>query len=287
MSASHTMLVCNLLPIQYKKGIIHPVHSYRKILSDEFEIRIRRNSAYSLRSYARNLGLSHSSLSRILAGTQGLSQDKALLVAKSLRLNATESSNFEALVQSECARSEKVRAFAKEKIKENEKVVTSLSLEYFKVVSDWYHFAIIELTAVEGFKRDPLWISRRLGITPTEAKDAVTRLLRLELIEKNPAGQLIKTEEFRAVTSAVPNRSVQSHHQQILKKAETALFEQPIEERDFSSTSFAMSSQTLAWAKDEMKKFRRSLTKRLAQDEKKDRLYALSMQLFALDKDTL
>ena len=258
--------------------------SYRNVLSEEFELRVRRNPAYSLRAYARDLGLSHSSLSRILGKEQGLSLTKTVGILKALKLTEAEGVLFQTMVQSECARSKVVRAHALKKIKAGSGKVADLSVEYFKIIADWHHFAIVELTEVEGFQSDAKWISQRLGISEREVKEAVARLMTLELIEKVKGKPFRKTAEFRATHSAVPNRSIQSHHRQILVKAEKALFEQEPGEREFSSISFAMNSESLAWAKEEMKKFRRNLTRHLAKEENKNRLYEFSMQLFALDQ---
>jgi hypothetical protein len=35
-----------------------------------------------------------------------------------------------------------------------------LTEDTFEVVSHWYHYAILELTAVESFRPDPRWIAR-------------------------------------------------------------------------------------------------------------------------------
>lgn len=46
--------------------------SFRALLQDEFDRRQARNSRYSLRAFARALGLDHSSLSQILRGLRRL-----------------------------------------------------------------------------------------------------------------------------------------------------------------------------------------------------------------------
>ncbi len=258
--------------------------SYQKILNEEFEMRLNRNSAYSLRAFARDLGISHSSLSRVLTGEQGLSAEKTALIAKKLNFSQQESTRFKSLVLAACARSPQAREWARLKLKETDTSEAQVSLEYFRAISDWWHFAIIELTQVKDFQSDPKWISERLQIPLADTKEAIARLLKLELMEISPTGKLLKNVEFRATPSGTPDRSIKMNHQQILKKAEAALFEQSAEERDFSNITFAMNTETLAWAQKELKKFRRALTRRLAADQNKDRLYSLAIQLFALDK---
>jgi len=255
---------------------------YQDLLIHEFEVRSNRNASYSLRAYARDLGISVSSLSRILNGQQDLSLKNVEKVVKTLGLSPSEANYFYALVKAENARTDKNRAEILSKL-DSEMSGVELSLEYFKTISDWHYFAILELTGIKGFKSDSSWIANRLGISPEIVEASISRLLKLELLEE-VKGSLRKTYDFKATPSGIPSRAIKTHHQQIMKKAETALFELDIKETDFSSVAFTMNSEDLKWATDEMKKFRRALTKRLAKNKNKDRLYELSMQLFPLDQ---
>ena len=54
-----------------------------------------------------------------------------------------------------------------------------LSLDLFRCISDWHHYAILELTFVEGFDSDPKWLASQLGISNAEALYAVDRLLQV------------------------------------------------------------------------------------------------------------
>lgn len=57
-----------------------------------------------------------------------------------------------------------------------------VSIDTCSVISDWYHYAILELTYVSGFKANPNWIVKKLSITVEESKSAVERLKRLGLL---------------------------------------------------------------------------------------------------------
>ncbi|MBI1861191.1 MAG: helix-turn-helix domain-containing protein, partial [Deltaproteobacteria bacterium] len=64
----------------------HGLHNYRVWLQTIFHERCRRNPAYSLRSFARSLGVSHPSLSQILSGKRPLTQKSAFVIANRLAL---------------------------------------------------------------------------------------------------------------------------------------------------------------------------------------------------------
>ena len=66
--------------------VIQLYQSYQDILKAELEKRQRANARYSLRAFARDLGVSPSNLSEILQRKAGLSRIKAQEIAKKLNL---------------------------------------------------------------------------------------------------------------------------------------------------------------------------------------------------------
>lgn len=259
------------------------IRDYREILRREFEARCARNSSYSLRAFARDLGISVPSLSLILNRRQGLSGTQASRIAKRLGLNTEESAYFRDLVESTHARGKSQRQLAQARLRKYDFTGSNLQLDAFQAMSDWYHFAILELTEVESFRSCPRWIAKALGINVKAAKLAIERLKRLELLE-DQNGRLRQRERFLATPSGVPSDALKKFHTQILKRAEEALYTQTVEERDFSTTVFPMDPKDLAWARAELKSFRRQLTERLEQAPKKKRVYCLSIQLFGLQQ---
>ncbi len=261
-----------------------PQLNYRTILQEEFARRKKRNPSYSLRSYARDLKLCVASVSNLLSGKQGLSPLKAKQVAQILELEESEMELFCTLVESRHARAKVNREQAQKKLGAQELKVTDLSMEYFKVISEWYYYAILELPGVADFRSDTKWIANRLGISASTTTEAINRLIRLELLEEDARGNYKKVPGFLSAIANVPNRSIKNHHRQMLQKADVALDEQSVEESDFTGVTFSMNTEDLKWAKEEIKKFRRALSTRLSANKNKNRLYQLNFELFALDQ---
>lgn len=259
---------------------------YRELLKRELETRCARNSGYSLRAFARDLGISAASLSLVMGGKQGLSRPRAEKIAKRLGMESRERDFFADLVESQHARSARQRSFASVRLRQYDSAKTTLSLDAFKVMSDWYHLAILELTEVEGFQSSPRWIAKTLGVNEKAIELGIERLKKLELLEEVD-GVLRQTEGFLATPSGIPSASIKQFHRQILGKAEIALDRQSVEERDFTTVIFRMNPSDLAWAKEEMKTFRRTLTARLEQNPTGKKVYCLSTQLFGLQEPTL
>jgi len=260
--------------------------SYHDLLQQEFEKRKQINSAYSLRAFARDLGFSAPRLSQVLNKKQGLSVSAAEDVAEKLKLGQEEKDWFCDSVGALHARNFKKREEFSKKIeayKENAKSFTELQLEYFKVISDWYHFAILELTYLEDFQSDKNWIAETLGITLTEVIEAIERMKSLNLI-REVDGKLEDVFQYLATGNDIPSLSLKKFNIQLMKLAMEALYDRDIHEREFSSNVISISKEQLPEYKQKLRDFRNQFDFEAGNNPKKDAVYCLSMQFFELTR---
>ncbi len=89
---------------------------YRKILSQEFRRRMKRNLNYSLRAFSRDLNISSSSLSKILRGEQGLSPSMARKICSILNFDENKSQLFCDLVTIQDGRNHLMKGAAQKRI---------------------------------------------------------------------------------------------------------------------------------------------------------------------------
>jgi uncharacterized protein (TIGR02147 family) len=230
--------------------------------------------------------MSPSKLSEVLRGIRGLSPKTAEKVAKGLNLSQQEKTFFLSLVQLHQKRNISAQKEAEEKLKALAAMdgYGELSLERFKIISDWHHFAILELTELEHFESDPSWIAGRLGIPTQVARDAIERLLDFGLLVRTAQGELKQTHVNLATPSGTPSRELREHHSQILMKADAALHEVDIMERDYSAITIAFHSEQMDEVRKELKELRRRLGQRIQEHPHKNRVYCLAMQFFPIDK---
>lgn len=255
---------------------------FRRYLSDEFEARSLRNPNYSLRAFARDLGLAVSTLTEIKKGKYGLSRARALAVGKKLRLSEEQCAHFLDLITIENSRSALDRELAEERVTSRlKRSVQSISVDSFKVISEWYHLAILELTELENFQPHVEWIARRLEISPIVVDQAIQRLERLGLLEVT-SSSIKATGDFTAVGNGLPSEAIRKFHRQIIEKALAAIDLQNLENREVSSTVFSIQKNDLSEAKRELLKFRRSFAKKFTSTASKDKVYCLAMQFFDL-----
>jgi uncharacterized protein (TIGR02147 family) len=252
---------------------------YQDFLLEEFRSRRSRNPHYSLRAYARDLGMPASKLSQNLRGLCGISVAKAESIALRLQMRDDEKQLFLALVEAQHARSRVARQQALatlQKLKAEK--IDELSLEMFSTIRDWYHMAILEMTDIKGFRPDPPWIAEKLGLPLEVVREAVERLQRLGLLVVEPSSWR-QTRQDLELPSGVPSRTIREHHKQILTKSIMALDQVSVDQREYSAQTFAFDHRLIGEAKNLIREFQRRIA-RLSHQGEKDSVYVLGMQLF-------
>lgn len=264
--------------------MIYKYTDYTFYLRDELIERQSRNPGYSLRAMARDFAMSPSQLSSVLKGQKGISPTTALRICSKLGLTAQEADFFQLLVQLRQTENAalKEQILGKLKAIHPEMHIRELSVDHFRMIADWYHFAILEMTQLKGFKLSAKTASRRLGITQIEAESAIKRLLRLELIEPDDERGYRKTEENLLVSSAAPNEALRHFHRSMLQKASDALETQSPEERYVGSQTFSIDVDQLDQAREILARCRRELVELFDQGKKRTETYHLGIQLFRL-----
>jgi uncharacterized protein (TIGR02147 family) len=256
---------------------------YRTTLREELAARCKQNPRYSLRAFARDLKLAPSRLSEILNGKQGLSRVAAERVARALGYTTSESERFCDLVESMHARSRRGREIARIKLKKHE-VPTErhqMHVDAFRAISDWYHFALLELTNVDGFRSDAKWIAKKLGVSEFEVQLALERLARLGLI-KRVGDKVVPVYETGELPGGVPSDGAKTFLSQLLAKAQDALRLQPFEERAFDADILAIDKSKLPEAKKAIREFRHRFCTDIGEAAPRDGLYCLGIQFFEL-----
>ncbi len=258
---------------------------YRTLLRIELVERTGRNSNYSKRAFARDLGISPGHLVHVLAGKKKLSTDRASTISEKLDWPKQHKKLFMNLVRLDNARSDSHKALVRADLLKRSSLQTykKLNPEMFQYVANWYFHAILTLTELKEFKLDLTWISRRLSLQAETVQNAIETLKRLRLINETD-GKLQQIKTTHKIDS-IPSRAIREHHRQFLEKAASALECQGYEERDFSGSVFAINPRKLPEAKKKIKEFREEMTSLLDDGESNSQVYRLSVQLFRLDRN--
>lgn len=257
---------------------------FQEYLNAELAQRCERNSRYSVRAFARALGIDVASLSRILSGKQVPSYKICETVFLKLGLSPTEQKKFliSVAAKQKAVGLKRIAPIFKDVGQHNEQR-RDLTTDIWRVIADWYHGAIMELTFTNNFNSDHKWIAQQLAISEAEVKLAIKRLIRLKLLEEQD-GALRKT--IAQVSSADKNITSSAHkrlQKQVLKKAVESLENDDIEIRNMTSMVMAIDPQKIPQAKKMIQNFSRELCVYL-ESGKRTQVYQLGVCLYPISK---
>lgn len=252
--------------------------------------RREKNEHYSIASYARDLGLSRPFLSRLLSGQRPLTLKLAVQIANLLNISNEETDEWLADLVTETRQGKKIPKTARARIQKKAEAtrqypIQDYEIAKFKVFSEWYHMAILNLTFVEDFESNAPWIAKRLGIQTFEAEAAITRLTDLGLLELK-AKKLKTTGNRIFVDQKKPDLSVRKFHQNMSKKAIQALedpSQEAFDDQYFAGITMAFDRKKMPEVKAKLQALSKQLMRTCASDEYQD-LYHLNLQLFPITK---
>ncbi len=280
----------------------NPSKRFRVEISSDYRILLRRilldrtkaNPRYSLRAFARDLGLQPPRLSLILNNKQGLSEEVAIKLAERLKLSGPAAERFLLMVKATDSRSKAERTKAARLLAELEDSTDSvqkLEQDAFKLIADWHHYAILELITLPQYKGNDSWIARKLALQPSELKSALDRLERLGLAVYEGDRWASTELNLTVGNPADTSEALRKFNRQILHKAASAMDTQDSADRDYSTLTVSINTREINELRDLIRTFRRRFNAATQGDGKNpkaghDEVYCLAVQFFRLtEKD--
>lgn len=256
------------------------------ILTERFQSRISTNPRYSLRAYARDLGVSVALLSGLLNGKKGLSEKTAIIMCKTLNLSRQQSKDFMLSVSIEHSRSPKKREES-QKILDLElsrkKSKTVMKDEALKSSANWIHLAILELCDLPSCEHNIKWFANMLKINEIATDRAVRTLLNSgQLAYKN--GRYSQTLGETTTAMDVPSPLIKKFHSEVMDRAKQSLFADSTDHREFQGVTLAFSISDIKEAKEMIRAFQEEFIERFyrTSTKKRNSVYQFSTQLFPL-----
>lgn len=239
------------------------------ILQKELVRRCKQNSNYSLRSFAKYLGISASLLSQVLSGKRAFSVKKCKELADRLQLSPNVQKVYNEALLLNLSSDKKEDVF---------------NLDEFEYISEWYHIALLSLLQMPKESKTPEVLAKRLGIHVVQVRDALERLLRLKLIKKDSEGHYTHIRsEIRFRNKATSKGSIQ-YNLQLLEKAKKAVVEESFEQRAASAIYVETTQASVEALREEIRIFRNYISEKYSKPETADDVYCLSVQFFSTTK---
>ncbi|MGE3973717.1 MAG: TIGR02147 family protein [Bdellovibrionales bacterium] len=263
--------------------------SYRNYLKAVLAERITKNRSYSLRAFAKHLGVSPATLSEVLSAKKNLSSELSIHVANKLGLDETNTAYFYLLVQLEGAKSFELKERLIEQLNHfsPKTDVKDLSLEHFKIISDWYHYCILMMTELRGFDFNVNAISKRLKLSKFEVQAAINRLIQLELLEQDEKNPKIfrRVQGDLIIQSNSKDTAIRKYHRQLLELAMDSIETQTPQEKLIGTEMLTISQDQLQEASQIMESFFKKMVALSKRSKNKKNVYCASVQVFNLTKE--
>lgn len=250
-----------------QKGTVTKNRDYflRELLKNEFQRRLDKNPALSLRAFSSKLEMDQSLLSKLLQGKRKFSDENAKKISEFLGVYLD-------------------KVFSEENLNNTNDYQLMKEDEFF-VISAWYHFAILELIKTKGFKHTSEYVAQKLNITDLESERALERLERLNFIEKKKSKYTLKKASNTWLNLNETSIARKTLQKQMQEKSLQALEDFSFDKREHSSLTVAVDPKLLPEIKKKITEFRRSLDKYIMENGNEKEVYNLCVSFFPLTKD--
>ncbi len=238
------------------------VHNFiRSHLKKRISSEDKAKSSLSLRSLAKQMNVSPGALSEYLREKRTFSRQTVERVLSQLRLTREE----QLKMQSYMNPAERGR-----------QVIQS---HQNKVLSHWSYFAILALFDLDNPPQTIDEIVFKLCLPKELVKSAIDVLIELSFLRWSQEQILERIPESLTTLDGMSSESIRTFHAHQLELAAVRLNQVRVENRDFTSITFAGSSEKLTEVMAEVRKFREKLYS-LMNHGPKDHIYTFSSQLF-------
>ncbi|HUP57825.1 MAG TPA: TIGR02147 family protein [Bdellovibrionota bacterium] len=259
-----------------------------RFLKDAWEAKRERNPAFSIRSWAKTLGLeAHAPLSLILSGKRDIPRKYIPQFIQSLGLQPREGLYFETLVELQRSKGPQQKDFYLKRLAEisPREPVRMVEVESFKCLSNPLHMTLLEMVDLAGFSPDPRWIRSRLAAPASirEIEECLERLIALGLMKEGPDGKLTKTNRHLTTRPDNVDQGVQDYHRKTLALAAEAVARQAVPAREYNGYAFNIREESIPRAKELIRKFCKDMMQELeTRPGDGTQTYQLAVQFFGL-----
>lgn len=260
-------------------------------LRDHWLMKKKKNSSFSIRAWAKLLGISsHSQLHQMIYGKRAIPKKYLQPLATHLGLNQTEAEYLENLINIHRSKDESEKSFYHKKIitKRKKMKVAFHEIENFDLVKNPLHFFILEMFLLKGRKFSPEKIRDMLmfDYSLQEIKRAIDTLINLKLAVRISENEYAKLPDTIFTKSDVPSAALREYHKNLAEHAKQAVEVQPPLEREYNAVTFNIKKEDMPEAKEMIRQFRQEFVDRfIAMDTTGDRTYHLNINFFAVTKD--
>lgn len=235
-----------------------------ELLREDFVRRRDRNQRYSVRAFARDLGLSAGTLSEVLRGKRVLTLKRASHILERTQVSNVKKRRFSALAGMEV------------KIPRQ-----NLPQEYNDIMLNWVRHSIFALCEVDAFQATIQSLAKRLRISTRKVQSEIDLLVSRGLLSRQADGSYRRNRDGDWAFHPGPEER-RLYEKNRLELCQKALMEVSENSRLILNMSFHGNEKQLQMFREEiMKAFNR--VSAIASGGVSEELYQLSCQLFPVN----
>ncbi len=262
-----------------------------QFLKDAWAFKKKKNPAFSLRSWAKQMGLKeHTPLHLMLNGKRTVAKKYLPVFVKSLNLNPKEGLFLENLIELGRSKNPFQKEFYLDRLNDlsPKHKIKVCELENFKYLSDPVHMLLRELVDTPGFSEDERWLQKKIRVQTNapQIRDTLNRLIEMGLLFRDENGKLKKKDGHVSSTKDIENRAIKDYHEKSLDYAKKAIHGQSVEERELNSYLLNINRKNIPLAKQMIRDFIQRFIAKMESSAGSDvETYQLSNQFIALTRE--
>lgn len=226
------------------------------------------NRAYSMRSFARDLGVGSGRLSEYMSRKRRASAPTLCSLVDRLEPNRTKAQKIL-----------RAAADATSSSRDKEKLAEyRLSEDQFALISEGIHYAILSLVTTDDFDPSPKVIAAKLKSNAVTVATAWDRLVRLGFLSFNDEKWCCSYPRL-STSEDIKSTALRRAHREILAMAEKSLDQVSLDLREITSITMAIDPQKIPEAKKMIREFRDKLSL-LLEGKRREEVYELVIALF-------
>lgn len=243
------------------------------------------NPAYGANAFARQIGVSASTLSMLFAGKRVLSRAMGEKIAARLGLKTYEEEFFLGLIEFSLAKTESARRKTRQILTQLKprKTPRRVSAEHAIPIGQWTTLALLEIAFLEPLHPDRFGsLARRLGVSVGEIRSSVNVLHSANLLFTDASGAFRRPSGEVQLSLATAKSEVDDYHRQHLRRASENVGDSELENRVFASNF-------LTFARSDLEQVRKCVYRMLddlhdlsLNSPKTDAVYALALGMFSV-----
>lgn len=242
---------------------------FSDLLRKSYKASKDQNPRYSLRAFARKMGLSISTLSEVLNSKTKLSKKRMTDVVNRLDISDAQKKRF--------ARSIGVMF---EGSPSAEKTVSADQ----DFLSNWLNRALLiffDTQEASQLTDAPRVLAKRFDVSIADIKQGLSLLVGRGMLIEHDNGTYSKPSEIWKTSDEVSSEFVKNHHRSDFDLGLRALEKIPVDQRDFTSMMFAGDARQVAELKAEIRRFYdRALL--IMENGSKNEVFQMSINLFPI-----